>query len=395
MTTSPTTHTRKKSTNVSLGWLPRLSIMDRYLIIQMLVPFLFGVGAFSSVILAIGSLFELIRLITDAGLSVLVALQIFGYQVPGFMVYSFPMSMLLATLLSYSRMSGDGETTALRSCGVSAYRLVLPALVLSLFVTGLTYVFNEAIVPAANWQSRSTLRAALNQENVQFKSQDIFYQQYGEVPQEDGSKKQGLVRSFYARSFDGKEMRGLTVLDFSQGQLQQILAAESAIWLPDQNVWRFTKGTTYLVGPDGNYRSILRFDDQNLQLPRAPLDLAQEQRSAEEMNIADIRRNIELLKQSGNTKEIRKLEVRLEQKYALPFICVVFAIVGASLGMRPQRTGAAIGFGLSVLIIFGYYLLLFICGALGQVEFLSPIAAAWMPNLIGLTAGVVILTRVT
>ncbi len=391
-----TTQTRQKVTNVQLvGWLPRLSIMDRYLTMQMLTPFLFGVGAFSSVILAIGSLFELIRLITDAGLSVWVALQIFGYQIPGFMVYSFPMSMLLATLLSYSRMSGDGETTALRSCGVSAYRLVLPALVLSLFVTGLTYVFNEAIVPAANWQSRSTLRAALNQENVQFKNQDIFYQQYGEVVQENGATKQGLIRSFYARSFDGKEMRGLTVLDFSQGQLQQILAAESAVWLPDQNVWRFNNGTTYLIGTDGNYRSILRFDDQDLQLPRAPLDLAQEQRSAEEMNIADIRRNIDLLRQSGNTKEIRKLEVRLEQKYALPFICVVFAVVGASLGMRPQRTGAAIGFGLSEIIIFGYYFLLFICGALGQVEFLSPIAAAWLPNLIGITAGLVILTRVT
>lgn len=394
MSSLPTTQ-EKKTGNLSIGWLPKIAIMDRYLFIQMLTPFLFGVGAFSSVILAIGSLFELIRLITDAGLSVWTAFQIFGYQIPGFMVYSFPMSMLLATLLAYSRMSGDGETTALRSCGVSAYRLVLPALVLSLFVTGLTYVFNEAIVPAANWQSRSTLRAALNQENVQFKSQDIFYQQYGEVPQNDGSTKQGLVRSFYARSFDGKEMRGLTVLDFSQGRLQQILAAESAMWLPEQNVWRFSKGTTYLVDPEGNYRSILRFEDQNLQLPRAPLDLAQEQRSSEEMNISDIRRNIDLLKQSGNTKEVRKLEVRLEQKYALPFICVVFAIVGASLGMRPQRTGAAIGFGLSVLIIFGYYLLLFICGALGQVEFLSPIAAAWMPNLIGITAGLIILTRVT
>ncbi len=395
MATSQTTQPRKKVTNVSQGWLPRLSIMDRYLFTQMLTPFLFGVGAFSSVILAIGSLFELIRLITDSGLSVLTALQIFGYQVPGFMVYSFPMSMLLATLLSYSRMSGDGETTALRSCGVSAYRLVAPALVLSLLVTGMTYVFNEAIVPAANWQSRSTLRAALNEESLQFKRQDIVYQQYGDVELENGTIKQGLIRSFYARSFDGQEMRGLTVLDFSQGKVQQILAAESAVWLSDQNVWRFNKGTTYLIGSDGNYRSILRFQQQNLQLPRAPLDLAQEQRSAEEMNITDIRRNIALLKTSGNTKEIRKLEVKLEQKYALPFICVVFAIVGASLGMRPQRTGAALGFGLSVLIIFGYYLLLFICGALGQVEFLSPIAAAWMPNLIGLMAGIVILTRVT
>ena len=175
-------------------------------------------------------------------------------------IHGLLISMLLATLLSYSRMSGDGETTALRSCGVSAYRLVLPALVLSLFVTGMTYVFNEAIVPAANWQSRSTLRAALKQENVQFKNQDIFYQQYGDVPQEDGTTKQGLIRSLYARSFDGKEMRGLTVLDFSQGQLQQILAADSAVWLPEQSIWKFSKGTTYLVGADGNYRSILRFE---------------------------------------------------------------------------------------------------------------------------------------
>ncbi|MEI6064886.1 MAG: LptF/LptG family permease [Pseudanabaena sp. ELA748] len=393
MSSLPTAE-RKKSANLSLGWLTKLSIMDRYLFMQMLSPFLFGVGAFSSVILAIGSLFELIRLITDQGLSVIIALQVFAYQIPGLMVYSFPMSMLLSTLLAYSRMSGDGETTALRSCGVGVYRLVLPALVLSLFVTALTYVFNEAIVPAANWQSRSTLRAALNEENLQFKSRDIFYQQYGVLPEENGVKKQGLIRSFYARSFDGKEMRGLTVLDFSQGQLQQILSAESATWLPEQNVWRFSKGTTYLIGSDGNYRSILRFDDQNLQLPRAPLDIAQEPRAAEEMNIADIRRNIDILRQAGNTKEIRKLEVRLEQKYALPFICVVFAVVGASLGMRPQRTGAAIGFGLSVLIIFGYYLLLFICGALGQVELISPIAAAWTPNLIGITAGFIILTRV-
>lgn len=81
MATLQTTHPTKKVSNLSQGWLPRLSIMDRYLVMQMLIPFLFGVGAFSSVILAIGSLFELIRLITDAGLSVWIALQIFGYQV--------------------------------------------------------------------------------------------------------------------------------------------------------------------------------------------------------------------------------------------------------------------------------------------------------------------------
>lgn len=369
--------------------------MDRYLGQEMISPFLFGVGSFSSIALAIGSLFELIRLITDAGLNIFTAVQIFALQLPGFMVYSFPMSVLLATLLTYSRMSADGEITALRSCGISVARLIAPALILSLMVSGLTFVFNEAIVPTANLQAKNTLKAALKQENPQFKSKDILYQQYGQIPLPEGSSEEGLVRSFYARRFDGKKMIDLTVLDFSQGKIQQVLSAESAIWQPDQNVWEFKNGTTYIINSDGSYHSILKFDQQKLRLPRAPLDFAQEQRNPEEMNIAELKRYIELVRQSGNFKEERKLDVRLQQKYALPFICVVFALVGSPLGIRPQRTSAAKGFGVSVLIIFGYYLLLFVCQALGQVEVLSPVLAGWMPNIICLGAGLFLLNRVS
>jgi len=379
---------------IDLGWVPRISIMDRYLSLEMIAPFLFGVGAFSSIALVIGSLFELVRLITDAGLGVLTAVQIFGLQLPQFMMYSFPMSVLLGTLISYSRLSSDGETTALRSSGVSPYRLVVPAVVLSLFISGMTFLFSEVLVPSANWQAKTILKSALKQDNPQFKSKDIFYQQYGEVTQPDGSKEQSLIRSFYARRFDGRKMQGLTILDFSQGALQQVLSAESARWLPDLNVWDLENGTTYLIGNDGSYRNILRFGRQQLRLPRAPLDLANEQRNSAEMNITELSRHIELVRASGNYKEAKKLEVSLQQKYAFPFICVIFAMVGSPLGMRPQRTSAARGFGLSILIIFGYYLLLFICGALGQVEILSAIAAAWLPNIIGFCSGLFLLSRV-
>nr|WP_026103186.1 LptF/LptG family permease [Pseudanabaena sp. PCC 6802] len=386
---------RRAAGFIPFGGLPRVSIMDRYLSQEMVSPFLFGVGSFSSIALAIGSLFELIRLITDAGLNIFTAVQIFALQLPGFMVYSFPMSVLLATLLTYSRMSADGEITALRSCGISVARLIAPALILSLMVSGLTFVFNEAIVPTANLQAKNTLKAALKQENPQFKSRDILYQQYGQIPLPDGSTEEGLVRSFYARRFDGKKMIDLTVLDFSQGKIQQVLSSESAIWQPDQNVWEFKNGTTYIINTDGSYHSILKFDQQKLRLPRAPLDFAQEQRNPEEMNIAELKRYIDLVRQSGNLKEERKLDVRLQQKYALPFICVVFALVGSPLGIRPQRTSAAKGFGVSVLIIFGYYLLLFVCQALGQVEILSPVLAGWMPNIICLGAGLFLLNRVS
>ncbi|MDX1977704.1 MAG: LptF/LptG family permease [Pseudanabaenaceae cyanobacterium bins.68] len=370
------------------------TLMDRYLISEMIQPLLFGIGAFSSITLAIGSLFELIRLITDAGLNILIALQVFALQLPGFMVYSFPMSVLLATLLTYSRFSADGETIALRSCGVGVYRLIAPALILSIITTGATFVFNEVIVPSANYQAKSTLKAALKQDNPQFKTRNISFQQYGDVEYADGRVENELIRLFLAKRFDGQQMLDVTVIDNSQGHIQQILKAKSAVWLPSANMWEFRQGTNYVINASGTYRSILKFDQQSLHLPRAPLDFAQEQRNAEEMNISQLTRYTNLVRQSGNFKEVKKLEVRLQQKYALPFICVVFALVGAPLGMRPQRTSTARGFGVSVLIIFGYYLLLFVCGALGQVEILSPLLAAWMPNLICFGAGLFLTSRV-
>lgn len=375
--------------------MPSISVMDRYLSMQMGAPFLFGVGAFSSVILAIGSLFELVRLVTEAGLSATTALQIFILQLPGLAVYSFPMSVLLSALLAYSGLSSNGEVIAMRSCGVSVHRLIIPAVVLSLSVSALTFVFNEAIVPAANWQARSALRSALNQENPSFQQRDIFYQQYGEIIETDGSTSQGLVRTFYARRFDGREMQNVTVMDFSQGELQQIMTAKVAVWLARESVWQFRDGVTYLINSDREYNSILKFTEQNIRIPRAPLDIAQEQRSPEEMNITELSRRIDLLRQAGNFKEMRKLEVRRQQNYALPFVCLVFALIGAPIGMRPQRTGTALGFGLSVLIIFGYYLLLFICGALGQIEVLSPVVAGWLPNALCLSIGIFLVQRIS
>jgi lipopolysaccharide export system permease protein len=109
--------------------------MDRYLAMQLISPFLFGVGAFTSVVLAIDSLFELLRKVVESGLPLNIALEIFLLKLPYVMVYSFPMSTLLATLMTYSRLSSESELIALRGCGVSVYRMVLTAVVLSFAVT--------------------------------------------------------------------------------------------------------------------------------------------------------------------------------------------------------------------------------------------------------------------
>jgi lipopolysaccharide export system permease protein len=372
---------------------PTISVMDRYLVQELILPFLFGIGLFTSLGLSIGNLFYLIRKVTESGLLLSIAFKVLLLKIPEFMVLAFPMSILLASLMAYSRLSSDSELIALRSVGVSLYRLILPAIILSLLVTGMTFFFNDVVTPAANRQATITLEKALNRVKPTFKERNIVYPEYTKVEFEDGSKQTVLIRLFYAEEFNGQEMRGLTILDLSREGVNQILTSQSATWNIAENVWDFFNGTIYLISPDGAYRNIIRFQHQQLALPRAPLDLAQRPPSENEMTIAQAREHLEIVKLSGNEKDIRKLKVRIQEKISLPFVCLVFALIGSAIGIRPQNTNKATSFGICVGLIFSYYLLSFISSSLGIWGVLSPFMAAWLPNFLGLSAGGLLLIQ--
>ncbi len=371
------------------------SIMDRYLAMQLLAPFLFGVGAFTSVVLTIDSLFELLRKVVEAGVPITIALKVFLLKLPYVMVYSFPMSTLLATLMTYSRLSSESELIALRGCGVSVQRMVLTAVLLGSLVTGMTFVFNEQIAPAANYEASRTLEKAINSNQPSFKQQNIYYPEYRDVKQPDGTKVKVLSRLFYADQFDSKQMKGLTVIDRSTAGLNQIIVSESAQWNPVQKLWDFYNGTIYLVAPDRSYRNILRFQHQTIELPRTPLSLAENTRDYGEMNISQAIGQLKLERLVGNPQKIRKLEVRIQQKIAFPFVCMIFGLVGAVMGSIPQRTGRGTSFGITVVVILLYYTFNQICDFFAQESVLSPFTGAWLPNLFGLTIGLFLLRRVS
>jgi lipopolysaccharide export system permease protein len=369
-------------------FLPGISVMDRYIFIQLLMPFLFGVGAFSSIVLAIGSLFDLVRQVAEAGLPITVALEVMALKMPLYVGYSFPMSILLAGMMTYGQFSAASEIIAFRSCGISIYRLMLPALVLSIIVTGVTFFFNELLVPVANQRATTTLTSALKQDKPTFKKDNITYFEYKDV-EKDGKKEQVLVRLFYAERFDGKTMSGLTILDRSQQDksLSQILNAQSAVWNSDQKTWDFSNGTIYLIAPDASYRNIVTFQHQQLQLPKSPFELAAPDQNPDDMSIAELMNYADQIRLSGDKKKILSVAVKIQSKLAFPFVCIVFGLIGSAMGIRPQRTGKATNFGVSVLMIFGYYFVMFVCQALGQAEIVSPFFAGWLPTMIGLATG--------
>ena len=380
----------------SLNSLLPFTIMDRYLASELIPPFLFGVGAFSSIVTTIDAVFDLVRKVVESGLPVEIAVQVFLLKLPAFIVFALPMSTLLATLMTYSRLSSESELIALRGCGVSVYRMVLTAVMLSLIVTGITFVLQEQIAPAANFQATVTLQRALKSEKpIIRQQQNILLDEYKDAKQPDGSTEKVLSRLSYADKFDGRQFKGLTIVDRSQEGFSQIIEAKSAEWNPAENTWDFYEGTIYLVAPDRSYRKIVRFDRQQLQLPRTLFDLAEQTKDYNEMNIAQALQQLEILRQTGDQQKTRKLEIRIHQKMALPFVCVVFGLVGSAMGTTPTRRGNSRGtsFGVSVVVIFSYYLLIFVAGAFAQAGIISPLIGGWIPNILGISAGLLLLMQ--
>lgn len=362
-------------------------MLDRYILRKMLAPLLLGLGIFTTLGLVIGTLFDLVRKVTDSGLAIGTAGQMLWLQTPRFLVMALPMAVLLATLMTYSQLSRNSELIALRGFGIGPVRLVRPAVLLGLLVMTTAFIFNEFLVPSANYQAALTINQALQQPSTPYQDRNIFYREF---------KSNRLSQMFFARQFDGQSMYGLTLITFSPDGLSQIMAAEQANWNSSRQSWDFYRGTVYDLTADNSYRQIKPFEHQVVaQLPRTPLDLATENRKYDQMNIGHTRQVLRLVTTSGDTKRLQRLRLHLQKKYALPSVPLVFALIGACLGMATRQRATSGGFTLSVVIIFGYYILSYITDSLGAGGLISGAMAAWLPTCVGLALGGTLLMRIS
>ncbi|WP_043326235.1 LptF/LptG family permease [Cyanobium gracile] len=371
-----------------------LPLLDRWLLQELLGPLLFGIAAFTAVSLSVGAVFELVRRVAESGLPVLAAVRVLLLRLPSFLVLSFPMATLMATLLAYSRLSGSSELTALRSVGVSTRRMVLPAMVLALAMTLLTFVFNDAIVPRANLAATNSLERALGKAIATEQSDNALYSRFTDVKLANGESVKWLTHIFHARQFRKGVMLDVTLLDFSRHGYRQMLTALTGKWNEEEGMWEFNKGRITNIDVASGTTTSASFDRYLYPFTRDPIEVAQLPTDASTMTVGQALTAERLLLEANNTKEARRLRVRIQEKFAFPAICLVFGLIGSSLGVRPNsRTSRSQGFGISVLLIFGYYLMSFIFSSLGITGTLMPFLAAWLPVVIGLAGGLWLLRQ--
>ncbi len=372
-----------------------MPLLDRWLLGELLGPLLFAMAAFTVVSLSVGVMFELVRRMAEDNLPFLVALQVLGLRLPRFLVISFPMAMLMASLLAYSRLSANSELTALRSVGITTKRMIAPAIALALILTGLTFVFNDVIAPRANRNAEVTLQRALGKAISTEKGKDIIYPRFGRIvnPSSEQQSRKGLVQLFYAREFRSGAMKDVTVLDFSRPGFTQMLTSDQAVWNDQEVKWEFIDGQILTLTPNGTTTTAV-FDRYLYPLNSAPIRKAKLPKDANYMTLVEAMAAEKLYIEAGDRKEARKMKVRIQEKFTLPMACLVFGLIGSSLGAKPNsRTSRSQGFGISVVLIFVYYLLSFSFSSLGVKGTLIPVVAAWAPVCILLAGGGLLLRQ--
>ncbi len=372
--------------------------MDRWLIAQILPPMLFAISAFTVISLSVGVMFDLIRKIVEFGLPLFLAIKVLFYSLPSFLVLSFPMAVLLSTLLAYGKLSANSELLALKSLGIKTSRIIAPAIAVSIFMTGLTFYFNDKLVPASNKLAESTLRAGIGSSFSSEKGKDnIMFSRYGsriELATNKPTKTNTfLTHIFYASWFENNIMQGVTVLDFSRQNIQQILKAKTAIFDKKNSSWIFSDGSIVSIDQAGQTTNI-QFEKYSYPFVEGPLDLARVPKDATEMSLKQALEAERIYKETGNLKEIRRIQVRIQEKFTLPFACLVFGLIGSSLGSKSNlRSSKSQGFGLSVILILIYYVMSFVFSSFGVKGLLSPIIAAWLPVVISMSGGIYFLRK--
>ena len=249
-----------------------IPLIDRWLLGQLIPPMLFAIGAFTAVSLSVGIMFDLVRKIVEFGLPFEVALKVLFLKLPGFLVLSFPMSMLLATLLAYGKLSSNSELLALKSIGVANRRIIFPAVLLSIFMTFLTFTFNDSLVPMSNRVAENTMRASLGKAISSEEGKHIMFSRYGS--QVDKSNKvsdsnENLTHIFYAKYFRNNFMEEVTLIDFSRIGMEQILKAEKGEFDQNKNLWIFYDGRLTITQDSGDI-SFINFNEYKYPLGEGP-----------------------------------------------------------------------------------------------------------------------------
>jgi lipopolysaccharide export system permease protein len=431
-----------------------MKIFTRYLLRAHLGPFLFAFVALTGVIL-INTLARRLADLAGKGLPGGIVAEFFMLALPATIALTFPMSVLVSVLYTFSQFTAENEITALKATGVDLKRLLVPLLVVAVLIAGFMVWFNDRVLPESNhrWSvlwadiARKTPTLVLQAQTInRIPAADgrAYYMRASRIDPATNRmwdvsiydvSEPRQVRTIYADS--GRTMFNTThtdlVLDLYHGHLRQVNLDDPATF----QVIQFREQVLGMPGV-GNVLNVQNAgDDQyrgdremTIGMLQARMDTLRRVRREAQVGagkaaLADL--DLALKGQSWGTvvdpggvqappavtharetaqtittaarnardqdRTIRSLDVEVHKKYSIAFATLVFVILGAPLAVRFPAGGIGMVIASSLVIFSLYYIGLIGGESLAGAGRASPIVAMWIVNAIMTVIGLIGLTR--
>jgi lipopolysaccharide export system permease protein len=357
----------------------RLRHLDRYVLWSWVR--IFGLTALGFPIVSIMiNLTDSLNRLLDRGLSMKEIAISYVYSIPENAFLVMPAAVLFATVFTVGSMSRYSELTAAKAGGQSFHRLMRPIFIASGLAAVLAFLVGE-LAPGATARQLE-IQKAKQTRPTRTRYNFVYRGDAGwvyTVRSLDVSTRQ-LKQLMFERQGTGLSYPGL------------VLTADSASYDDTHKVWRLRRGASRIIAGPAR-QATFNFRTMRLRaLHQTPADLLAESKAPDEMRYAELGRYIDALKRSGN--DANKLIVEQALKLALPATCIIIALFGAPLAVTSPRAGAAVGVAISLGTTVIFLLFVQITKAIGAGGVINPVAAAWIPNVLFLFTGLVLLARV-
>ena len=350
------------------------SILNRYLILEMLPPFFLNLAFFSFIFL-MKQILDITDMIVNHKVGVVPVFLLLAYTMPYFLQYIIPMSIMMAVLMALLRMSSDNEIMALKAGGVSIYRLLTPVLIFSLsgtLITGYMTIFG---VPLGAERFKTLLfDVATANLKVSLKER-TFNDRFKQI-------------MLYVNKIDPQsgELHNVLIEDSRTSGVNNTVVARKGKLLgePKEMVYylRLFDGTINQMNLQDRSSHTVNFEtyDIRLDLKEALSHRGISEKTPDEMTLSALRSYLKRVK-TDKEKYVGAL-LKYHKKFSIPVACVAMGLLAMPLGIQARNSKKAFGIGLGLLFFLLYYILLSVGTAFGENGNYPPVVGMWMPNVI-------------
>ncbi len=372
-----------------------MKILARYTLKEFFLPFLIALICFTCIIL-FDEMFRLTKLFVKKGVNPFYLIESLVYVMPATIVLAIPMAALVAILLTLGRFATDNEIIAMKAHGIAFHQLMIPLLSTTVLLSVVDLAMIEYVLPQATLASVS-LKRDIRRHNPAIVLEE------GTVMKE--LEKEGKLWMYESMDSKTEQMQNVKIWDGIWAGNPRFIHAQSATlgFEAGRAMLTLYDGHAYEPQDDSQSFRVTQFQKQRLALDLKE-DLERSKTQTEHpqtMRIGQLKTHIAKLenalkpnKQSEYAlNRLRYAKVEYHKKFALPFACLAFGLIGIPFGFLVKQNGRMIGFGLGLGVILGYYLLLQIAQNTGTKGTLPPMLAMWLPNLVVGTLGIALNIR--